>query len=250
MKKLLFLLLLCGGQQIIAQSTDYVKLSTEFIEAVKNKDKKVSTYITALEKANEKDLIKQLNNDDKKKTFFINIYNAFTMNALTKNPAQYKDRNKFFKDEQFNIAGNELSLDIIEHGFLRKSSVKLSLGKLKKLFASKLEQNYRVDKVDYRIHFALNCGAKSCPPVDVYKLETIEKQLEANKISYLKKDSKFDKAKNVVYVTSLMSWFRGDFGNLKGIENILKDLKIIPQNANPEIKFNNYDWAIDTTNYK
>lgn len=234
----------------MAQKIDYVKLSTEFIEAVKKQNDKVPSYITALEKADEKELIKQLNNDDKKKTFFINVYNAFTNNALRKNPAQYKDRNKFFKDEQFNIAGNKLSLDIIEHGFLRKSSIKLSLGKLKKIFPSKLERKFRVKKVDYRIHFALNCGAKSCPAVDVYKLETIDKQLEANKITYLKKDTKFDKVKNELYVTSLMSWFRGDFGNLKGVEKIIKDLKIIPEDANPTIKFNDYDWTIDTDNFK
>ena len=250
MKKILVLFIATFSQFIVAQEVDYVKLSTEFIEAVKNKTNKVPSIITALEKADEKELIKQLDNDEKKKTFFINVYNAFTNNALTKNPEQYKDRNKFFKSEQFTIAGYKLSLDIIEHGFLRKSSIKLSLGKLKKVFPSKLERKFRVKKVDYRIHFALNCGAKSCPPVAVFKLETIDKQLENNKIDYLKKDTKYDKAKNELYVTSLMSWFRGDFGNLKGVEKIIKELKIIPEDASPTLKFNDYDWTIDTDNFK
>ena len=250
MKKILFLILVTCSQLITAQKVDYVKLSTEFIEAVKKQNDKVPSYINALQKADEKELINQLDNDEKKKTFFINVYNAFTNNALVKNPALYNDRNKFFKDEQFNIAGNNLSLDIIEHGFLRKSSIKLSLGKLQKIFPSKLERKFRVDKLDYRIHFALNCGAKSCPPVAIFKLETIDAQLEANKIAYLKKDTKFDKDKNELYVTSLMSWFRGDFGNLKGVENIIKDLKIIPQDVDPALKFNDYDWTIDTNNFK
>ena len=250
MKKIFLLLLVTFSQITLAQKVNYVLLSTDFIEAVKAKNSKVASIITTLEQADESELINQLNSDEKKKTFFINVYNAFTNNALRKNPALYNDRNKFFKDEQFNIAGNKISLDIIEHGFLRKSSVKLSLGKLKKIFPSKLEKKFRVNTVDYRIHFALNCGAKSCPPVDVYQLETLDKQLENNKIAYLKKNSKFDKTKNELYVTPLMSWFRGDFGNLDGVEKIIKDIKIIPQDVNPTLKFNDYDWTIDTNNFK
>jgi hypothetical protein len=52
-----------------------------------------------------------------KKAFFINVYNGFTNISLRKNPEQYKDRGAFFKSEQFTIAGNKVSLDIIEHGF-------------------------------------------------------------------------------------------------------------------------------------
>jgi hypothetical protein len=51
-----------------------------------------------------------------KKSIFINVYNGFTNISLRKNPEQYKDR-AFFKSEQLHIAGNKVSLDIIEHGF-------------------------------------------------------------------------------------------------------------------------------------
>ena len=152
MKKILVLFIATFSQFIVAQEVDYVKLSTEFIEAVKNKTNKVPSIITALEKADEKELIKQLDNDEKKKTFFINVYNAFTNNALTKNPEQYKDRNKFFKSEQFTIAGYKLSLDIIEHGFLRKSSVKLSLGKLKKSDMGVFQITGKNSNEDYKRH--------------------------------------------------------------------------------------------------
>ena len=114
MKKILVLFIATFSQFIVAQEVDYVKLSTEFIEAVKNKTNKVPSIITALEKADEKELIKQLDNDEKKKTFFINVYNAFTNNALIKNPDQYKDRNKFFKSEQFTI---DLLKEILEQKF-------------------------------------------------------------------------------------------------------------------------------------
>ena len=31
--------------------------------------------------------------------------------------------------------------------------------------------------MDYRIHFALNCGAKSCPAISFYSAKTLDQQL-------------------------------------------------------------------------
>ncbi|MBC7525099.1 MAG: DUF547 domain-containing protein [Flavobacterium sp.] len=229
---------------------DYVEISTKFIKATKENDKKdIAKYTKLIADAKEDDLAKQLDNDSKKLTFFINIYNAFTHNALTENPGQYKDRNAFFKSEQFVIAGNKVNLDIIEHGFLRKSAVKWSLGKFGKMFPPKLERTFRVDKVNWRIHFALNCGAKSCPPVGIYELKTIDAQLEKSAKGYFLKNSSFDKNSNLLKVPSLMSWFRGDFGNKSGVIKIAKDFKVIPQGSNPNLDYLNYDWTLDVDNF-
>ncbi len=56
------------------------------------------------------------------------------------------------------------SLDEIEHGILWRSKCKLSLGYFNKIFKSRFEKAFRVDKLDYRIHFALNCGAPEMNP--------------------------------------------------------------------------------------
>ena len=156
MKKLSLLLLLVFVQMGFAQQKDYVAISKQLIESVKSKDGKTQFYVDLIANANEDELLKQLKSDDERKAFFINTYNSFVIVSLRKNPKQYEDRNAFFKSEQFVIAGNKVSLDVIEHDFLRRSSIKLSLGKLHKLFPSKLERKFRVDDVDYRIHFALN----------------------------------------------------------------------------------------------
>lgn len=250
MKLFIMLFLFASFATIHAQEIDYVKISEKFIKSAKFKDDKTPYYIKVLAEADKKELKKQLYNDELKKTFFINVYNAYTIFALKKDPKKYEDRNKFFKSKQFVLAKSKISLDIIEHGFLRKSSIKLSLGKLHKLFPSRLERLYRVDKVDYRIHFALNCGAKSCPPVRFYDSKTIDMQLDQAKSSYLKNDTKYDKEKNTLSITSLMSWFRGDFGNKDGIIKIFKELKMIPENANPELKYNDYDWTLYIDNFK
>jgi len=233
-----------------SQNTDYIKISQKLIESLKSKETNTKQYLDIIANANEGELIKQLRTDDLKKTFFINVYNGFTNYSLKKNPAQYKNRGEFFKSEQFTIAGNKVSLDLIEHGFLRKSSIKLSMGKLSKIFPPTIEKKYRVDKIDYRIHFALNCGAKSCPPVSAYDPKNINEQLDKSTKSYLLTDAKYDKTKNILFVPSLMSWFRGDFGDKKGILKICSDLKIIPKEAHPKLEYNDYDWTLYLENFK
>ena len=233
-----------------SQNTDYIRISQKLIESLKSKETNTKEYLDIIANANEGELIKQLRTDDLKKTFFINVYNGFTNYSLKKNPAQYKNRGEFFKSEQFTIAGNKVSLDLIEHGFLRKSSVKLSMGKLSKIFPPTIEKKYRVDKIDYRIHFALNCGAKSCPPVSAYDPKNINEQLDKSTKSYLLTDAKYDKTKNILFVPSLMSWFRGDFGDKKGILKICSDLKIIPKEAHPKLEYNDYDWTLYLENFK
>ena len=79
-----------------------------------------------------------------------------------------------------------MSLDDIEHGILRRSKIKWSEGYFNKLFPSKFEKENRVNKVDYRIHFALNCGARSCPPIAFYDPEKLDKQLDVATMIYLK----------------------------------------------------------------
>lgn len=244
------LILFIFSQSIFSQTIDYVKISQEFIESAKFEEGDTKGLMETIANADETELLNQLKTDDLKKAFFINLYNGFTNYALKKNPDKYKSRNAFFKSKQFVVAGNKLSLDNIEHGFLRKSSVKWSLGKLNKIFPSKLEKKFRVEKVDYRIHFSLNCGARSCPPISFYDPKTINEQLDQATRSYLTGDASFNKEKNELSLPILMSWFRGDFGNRKGILKICKELKIIPEDANPKLKYNKYDWSLYLENFK
>lgn len=249
MKKLIATLLLLTINIGFSQTTDYIAISKKFVESAKAQDGKAAEYSALIAKADENTLLEQLKGDDAKKAFFINVYNAFTNTSLRKNPDQYKDRNAFFKLEQFIIAGNKVSLDVIEHDFLRRSSIKLSLGKLHKLFPSRLERKFRVEKVDYRIHFALNCGAKSCPAVGFYETENIDKQLDDATDKYLKANTTYNKEKNNLTVPALMSWFRGDFDNKKGVIEICKKFKIIPKDVKPSIDYKEYDWTLDIDNF-
>jgi len=250
MEKLLAILLLLTIQIGFAQNNDYIDISKKLVEAAKEQNQQAAAeYISLIAKADEKTLLKQLNGDPAKKAFFINVYNGFTNISLRRIPEQYKNRGAFFKSKQFTIAGNKLSLDIIEHGFLRRSSIKWSLGMLHKLFPSKLDRKFRVEAVDYRIHFSLNCGAKSCPPVGMYDTTNLEKQLDASTSKYLKANTSYNKEKNTLMVPSLMNWFRGDFGCKKGVIKICQKFQIIPKNVKPDLSYKDYDWTIDLDNF-
>lgn len=203
-----------------------------------------------IQNSSGKTLMQQLKDDNHKKAFWINIYNAYTQIILSKNPGKYKNRNSFFSARQINIAGNQLSLDDIEHGLLRHSKIKWSLGYLNKWFPTTFEKEQRVDIVDYRIHFTLNCGAKSCPPIAFYKPEQLDKQLDMATKAYLQSEAEYNESKNTVELPAVMGWFRGDFGGKKKMVGLLHRLQIVPEEKRPVIKFKGYSWNLLLENYQ
>ena len=225
-----------------------VKLSQDFMYGAKSGDD-VTAFITQLKNVPYQDILSKIKTDDDKKAFWINLYNAYTNSSLHKNPEQYKSRNKFFKNKNIVVAGKTFSLDEIEHGILRRSKIKWSLGYLNKLFPGKTEKELRVAALDYRLHFALNCGAKSCPPIAFYNPENIDKQLDIATTAYLGTEVNFIGEKNVVELPALLNWFRRDFGGKKKIIALLKEKQLIPADANPKIKFKKYDWALYLDNF-
>lgn len=243
--------LLSGYRNVNSATVDVnlIELSQSLLLAAKTKEP-TTNQVNLLKNINESFLENQLKTDDQKKAFWINIYNAYTQVLLANNPEQYKKRSSFFSSKKILIAGHNFSLDEIEHGILRHSKNKLSLGYLNKLFPSALEKKLRVQVLDYRIHFALNCGAKSCPPIAFYKPEQLNKQLDVATNVYLHGESEYQANENTVYVPALMGWFRADFNGKKGIQKILKSLAIIPNDKNPAIRFKKYDWNLYLENFK
>lgn len=228
---------------------DLTALSQQLLLAAKT-NKPVDSFTTVLSNTTEARLGDQVSTENQRKAFWINIYNAYTQIILTKNPDQYKNRNGFFTGKQIVIAGRRMSLDDIEHGILRRSKIKWGLGYINKFFISAFERKHRVNSVDYRIHFALNCGAKSCPPIAFYKPEQLEQQLDIATAVYLQGECEYDEAANKLWVPAVLRWFRGDFGGKKKIVLLLKQWSVIPENKNPSISFKKYEWNLVLGNYQ
>jgi hypothetical protein len=54
--------------------------------------------------------------------------------------------------------------------------------------------------------------------------------------------------KNILFVPSLMSWFRGDFGNKRNFK-ICSDLKSF-ERGRSKLEYNDYDWTLYLENFK
>lgn len=233
------------AQEII----NFNKVSQDLLQNIIDK-KSFEKEVEILEKSTLNALTTQLKTDVEKIAFWVNIYNSFIQISLTENPEEYNNRGAFFGKKRVKIAGENLSFDDIEHGILRKSRIKISLGYLKKWFPAKWEAKLRINgKIDWRIHFALNCGAKSCPPVAVYSPEKLNKQFNFMTTEYLKEKTTYNKETKTATSVSLFSWFRGDFGGLSGAKKILETYKITSEKPK-NLDFGTYDWTILLGNFK
>jgi hypothetical protein len=186
-----------------------------------------------------------LQTDEAKKTFWINIYNAFYQLEASKASV---NRKTIFSTKVIRIGDNSFSLDDIEHGILRKNRWKWSFGYLRNPFASALLKELEVQTIDFRIHFALNCGAKSCPPIAFYTFDKIEQQLDSAMYSFLEQETTVDHPTKTIIISKLMLWYRADFGGTKGIKQILT--KVLELDATPfKIKFADYSWESHLQNF-
>ena len=191
-------------------------------------------------------LSSSLKTDIQKKTFWINIYNAFILKKLRLNPKGYNKRNSFFSKKNIRIANHLFSFDDIEHTILRKQKWKFGFGYITNPATSNILKSLVVFQLDFRIHFALNCGAKSCPPIRIYKGDQLESQLNKAQKEFIQNSSKVNL--NSIEVSKLFLWYKGDFGSKSSIiklieQNTGKDLK------NKQISYSSYLWDIDLDNY-
>lgn len=191
------------------------------------------------------DLQLSLSDDNARKVFWINLYNAwYQLFALR----DKKSKEDIYTDKDIHFADVSLSLDDIEHGILRKFRWKYSLGYLPQFLPSRTIKKLAVTEIDFRIHFALNCGAKSCPPIAFYLYENLDEQLEIAAQSFLQNETTVDSVKKELHVTKIMQWFKGDFGGERGIKLIIS--KYLGADVSSyKVKFRDYDWSEDLRNY-
>lgn len=226
---------------------DIISQSQAFLYAARTGEE-VTAYVNAFATLPFETLVEELSDDDKKKAFWLNLYNGYTQYLLRHDSSLYRNRNRFFSARQLTIAGKQFSLDDMEHGILRRSKVKWAFGYLSKPFPSKTEKKLRVQRLDHRIHFALNCGAKSCPPIAYYKPADIDKQLQLAQKVYLKNQVQLAGDENIVYLPKILQWFKADFGGAKGIKDMLQQAGFTQVNNSTKLRYNKYDWTLQLDN--
>jgi len=225
-------------------STSANKYSEQLLLQVKMKQS--STAIrTALSELSEAQLRQELSTDERRKAFWINIYNAYYQ-ILRQETDLVKPA--IYRDKLINIAGKMISLDAVEHGILRRNRFKYSLGFFGNLYTKPFIKRLMDDEIDYRIHFALNCGAESCPPIAFYNADGIDAQLDMATQSFLEGETSYDDDRKVFSTTSLLKWYYGDFGGRSGINQIYAEL-LNKDISDYSIKYKDYSWEDDLANF-
>jgi len=118
----------------------------------------------------------------------------------------------YWKWTAYEIGGHIFSLDDIEHGILRGNAVSTA-GCGKTHFAQNDPRLAFVLPKDARIHFALNCGARSCPAIRVYDAQNLERGLAAATTTFCSSEVKMIEKKSTIefQLSHLFKWYRKDF---------------------------------------
>ncbi|CAH1000417.1 hypothetical protein LEM8419_01570 [Neolewinella maritima] len=154
--------------------------------------------------------------------YWINAYNAYTIKLILDNdiPASIRDIEKPWDQRWIKLAGKTYSLNQIEHDIVRPTFK------------------------EPRIHFALVCAAKSCPPLpnQAFTAENLEQLLERRTRAFIRDEERNVTQEAVVRVSPLFDWYAEDFGNVKDYLNKYLATEIP---ASKEITFLDYDWSLN-----
>lgn len=229
-------------------TTDLVELSADFLLAVRRGEPS-REFAESLATLDEAALRVGLDSDGARLAFWINLYNAVAQHTLETEPERYRNRQEFFSTPLVTVAGTEMSLDDIEHGILRRSYSKFALGYLRSPFRKDFCERHELDARDPRIHFALNCGAESCPPIAAYTADRIDEQLDWATEGYLDGAVACNHAAGRARVPRAMLWFRGDWGRKRDILAFLERYGQLPPGTKPRLSYRDWDWSMRRGNY-
>jgi hypothetical protein len=185
-----------------------------------------------------------LDDDLARVAFWSNVYNAATQRALRDDPDRYAHRRRFFSADLVTVAGRALSLDDIEHCIVRRGYHKWSLGYLRWPFRSDYAERLSPTDREPRVHFALNCGAESCPVIRPYSRGDVDAKLDRATRTYLDATVEYDPDADRVALPKVFRWFRGDFGGRSGILAFLRRFEQLPADAAPGFRYREWDWSL------
>jgi hypothetical protein len=167
--------------------------------------------------------------------FYVNAYNAWTIKLiLTRYPGirSIKEAGSLlrspWKKPLARINGEVLTLDEIEHDILRP--------------------RFR----DPRVHVAVNCASKGCPPLmaEPFFGDRLEEQLEAAARGFIN-DPGYNRLEgDTLFVSKIFQWFGEDFDNdpaafvARYAEGELKQ-RLDALQGPPRIRYLDYDWSLN-----
>jgi hypothetical protein len=167
-----------------------------------------------------------------------------------------KEVPRFFRRIQYRIGSFVFTPDDMEHGILRENH-RFPNFLLRPFGRNDPRAEFVVRQVDPRIHFALVCASSSCPPVEVYTAENLDRDLTVSGKTFLNAGGcKIDRESNTVYLSRVFKWYAEDFGEtdidrLHFIAPYLyreEDRRFLKRHAEGiHVKYLPYDWRLNRT---
>ncbi len=151
---------------------------------------------------------------DARVAFWLNAYNALLLHRLCRRPVRGNLLRHLglFDRAAYEVGGHHYSLNLIEHGVLRRNArPPLRLRRPFRRGDPRMAPAPAI--VDPRVHFALNCGARSCPPVLAYDAERLEDQLGSATRAYIEAETDIDPGRRRIRLPGLIRLYRSDFGD-------------------------------------
>ncbi len=195
---------------------------------------------------------------EERMAFWVNLYNALVVDAAIAFGVQHSVTEgrigilSFFRRAAYDIGGQRFSAHDIEHGILRSNRPHWAIPG-PQFGPADRRLVWRMTYFDPRIHFALNCASRSCPPIGLYDAATIDARLDQAAASFIAGDVAIDPEHGAVRLSSIFKWYAGDFGGRSGVAALL--LRHLPEGeertwlagrgAGARLVYRKYDWRLN-----
>ena len=199
----------------------------------------------------------KLETAEAQRAFWINLYNALVLDAVIAFDVHdsitegWLGMLSFFRRAAYVVDGRRVSLEDIEHGILRANRGNPYVPGTH--FAATDARRAWSLPLDPRIHFALNCGGVSCPPIRSYTPDQLDSQLDLAARNFVNATVETFPEPGEVHLSQIVRWYAGDFGSREGLIDFL--IAHLPDDARRDYLANNrdayrfvytpYDWRIN-----
>ncbi len=193
-------------------------------------------------------------------SFWINLYNALIIDAVI----QFGIRESvhetpgFFWRAAYEIGALRFCAYDIEYGILRANRGHPAIPG-PQFAAADPRKQYQLAELDPRVHFALVCAARSCPPVAFYSPEKIDDQLDAAARSFINGGGvDVDIDRREVWLSRIFQWYAPDFAAgplaltrkqalLDFVAQYLTDeiARDFLRGGSARVRFQKYDWSLN-----
>ncbi len=161
---------------------------------------------------------------NEKLAYWINAYNAFTLKLIIDHYPLKSiidlEGGKPWDKQWIQLNGKSLSLNNIENDIIRP------------------------DFQEPRIHFAVNCAAKSCPPLlnQAWTAENMETNLAKQSRKFINNANYNSIKKSSIEISKIFEWYAEDFGDLPKFLNQFLEVSI---ESTVSINYKEYDWSLN-----